>query len=137
VKFRFDERRGQVVIEHVQFFRQRLDRHAAAVAHRVRLGFIRAGPLDFLRPHHGLRVVAGLLREQILPTGVKRAESARAAHRRPLIVIIGAGPAEGQRAHDLMRLDGVTEQKSRAILGAVTALVARGFADPWPVPCPA
>ena len=29
----------------------------------------------------------------------------------------------------LVRLDGVTEQEAGAILGAVTALVARGFAD--------
>ena len=92
-------------------------------------GIHRAGPFDLLGAHHGLGVVAGFLGEQFLRAGIERAESARAAHRRPLVEIIRAGAGEGQRAHDLMRFDGVAQQEARAIFGAVAALVAGGFAD--------
>ena len=122
--------RGRMVVAlDMEFFHQRLDRHPAAVAQRVDFDPGLSGPLVGGLAHRGLRVVAGFLGIKFLGAGVERAKSARAAERGPLVPIIRAGGGEGEAAHDLVRFDRVAEQKARAILGAVAALVARGFAD--------
>src|ERR1035437_1066457 len=123
------QRRGQVVFLDVQFTCEGFDGNMATVAHAVRFDVRRAGPFDLLAAHFGFGVVAGFLGIKFLGAGVERAKSARAAECGHLIPVIRAGGSEREAAHDLVWLDLVAEEKARAILGAITALVARRLAD--------
>ena len=111
------------------FFGQCPDGNTASIGHGMWLGVRGAGPLDLFFAHHGFGVIAGFLGKEFLRAGIKRAQSTRTAHGRPLIIKIRAGAGEGKGAHDLVRPNRITQQEPRTIFGAVTTLIARRFPD--------
>ncbi len=120
---------GLVVIEDVEAAGEGLDGDAPALAHGVDLDVGGAGPLEAGLAEGGFGLVAGFFGEEFLGAGEEGAEAAGAAEGGPLVPMVLPGGGEGQTAHDLVGFDGVAEEETGAILGAVAALVAGGLAD--------